>query len=683
MSKAGPELSLPSSPSFSGQERLESWKGIAVYLDRDVRTVQRWEKQEGLPVHRHIHNKLSTVYAFKAELDNWWHERGIKLEIDPTPSDDGVGQRRPQVRRLERIGFVLALVLALGVILTMWLLWPRETAQLPLRRFAFVPREPVSRAVISPNGKHIAYVSESGQQSKLWIQDLDQVEPRTISETGNALDPFWSSDSQFIGYGTKTQLRSVPVIRGDPVTICQLPERGELYLGGTWSPNGDSIVFTQGRKFFEVPARGGKPKILVEIPHSSNVEHVEQPHFLPVAGKKILFTFKEVGKQHAIGLLSAETGKREAIFPVGPGYMFPFYAESGHLLFASKSEDLTYTFLGAMRFSLANLRGTGEVFPIMTNTLAPSVSRDGTLVYVENSANLAPQQVVWRDRKGRKLEVVNQVPVGTMAFSLSRDERKLAVKSWRTSQVLIQDLTDKRESFITSAPEQLAVLWTPDGKALTFASSRGGNYDILLQRASGTGEQAILAATASDEFPSDWSADGRFLVYSVDNPETLWDVWYLERKENGGGYESRAFLQTNHRERNAKFSPDGRFLAYCSDEFGKIEVFIVRFPEGTGKLRVSRSGGEAPRWSRDGRELFYIEGRTLVAVPVATNPDLSLGSARRLFEDPSLQDPLSYAPFEVSQDRQRFLMLEPTGDVPAPVIRVVQNWYSELRKGDR
>lgn len=684
MSKTGPELSLPSSPSFSGQERVESWKGIAVYLDRDVRTVQRWEKQEGLPVHRHIHNKLSTVYAFKAEVDNWWHERGIKLENDPTlGAGDEVGQIRPQVRRLERIGFVLALVLALGVILTMWLSRPRETTQLPLRRFAFVPREPVSGAVISPNGKHIAYVSESGQHSKLWIQDLDQVEPRSISETGNALDPFWSPDSQFIGYGTKTELRSVPVIRGDPVTICQLPEKGELYLGGTWSLNGDSIVFTQNRKFFEVPARGGNPKILAEIPHSSNVEHVEQPHFLPVAGKKILFTFKEVSKQHAIGLFSAETGKREAIFPAGPGYMFPFYAESGHLLFASKSEDLSYTFLGAMPFSLAKLRGTGEAFPIVRNCLAPSVSRDGTLVYVENSSNLAPQQAVWRDRKGRKLEVVSQVPIGTMTFSLSRDERKLAVKSWRTPQVLIQDFTNKRESFLTSATEHYSVLWTPDGKALTFASGRGNNYDILLQPASGTGEQTILAATASNELPTDWSADGRFLVYSVDSPETLWDVWYLERKENGGGYESRAFLQTNHRERNAKFSPDGHFLTYSSDEFGKSEIFIVRFPEGTGKLRVSRNGGEAPRWSRDGRELFYIEGRTLVAVPVATNPFLSLGPARRLFEDPSLQDPILSAPFEVSQDHQRFLMLEPTGDAPPPVIRVVQNWQSELHKGDR
>lgn len=269
-------------------------------------------------------------------------------------------------------------------------------------------------------------------------------------------------------------------------------------------------------------------------------------------------------------------------------------------------------------------------------------------------------------------------------FSLSRDGRRLAVIGGRPPQVLIQDLTNKRESLLTSAPERLAMLWTPDGKALTFASGRAGNYDIILQPASATGEKAILANNmASNELPDDWSADGRFLVYSVDTPETLWDLWYLRRKESGEGYDSRAFLQTKHRERNAKLSPDGRFLAYSSDEFGKNEVFIVRFPEGTGKLRVSRNGGETPRWSPDGRELFYIEGQALIAVPVATNPDLSLGSARRLFEDPSLRDPMLYPPFEVSQDPQRFLMLEPTGDAPLPAIRVVQNWYSELPKRDR
>lgn len=684
MSNAASEVPLSSSPPLSGQERLESWKGIAVYLDRDVRTVQRWEKQEGLPVHRHIHNKLSTVYAFKAELDSWWHERGAKLENDLFLGEAGlgVGQRRHQGRSLERIGFVLALLLALGVILTMWLLWPAETAQMPLRRFGFVPREPVSMAVISPNGKHIAYVTESGQ-SNLWIQDLDRVEPRRISETGGALDPFWSPDSQFIGYGTKTELRKVPVINGDPVTICPLPEKGQLYLGGTWSPEGDSIVFTQdSRKVFEVSARGGTPKVLAAIDQSSNVEHVEQPHFLPVAGKKVLFTFKESGKPHAIGLLSGETGKRETIFPVGSAYMFPFYAGSGHLLFLSKSEDAAYAFVGAMPFSLASLRGTGDAFPIMTNIIAPSVSRDGTLVYVENSAHWAPQQVVWRDRKGKKLEVVSQVPIGTTTVSLSRDGRKLAVEGCRTPQILVHDLADKRENFLTSAPVHYGALWTPDGKALTFAGGRGGNYDIILQPASGTGEQTVLVATKSSEFPSDWSADGRFLAYAVNNPETLSDVWYLKKKQNGGGYEANAFLQTRYKERDAKFSPDGRFLAYCSDEFGKNDVFIVEFPNGTGKLQVSRNGGETPRWSPDGKELFYIEGQTLIAVPVTTNPKLSLGSASRLFEDPSLRDPMLHAPFEVSQDRQRILMLEPAGDT-RPAIRVVQNWYSELPKRNR
>jgi len=233
----------------------------------------------------------------------------------------------------------------------------------------------------------------------------------------------------------------------------------------------------------------------------------------------------------------------------------------------------------------------------------------------------------------------------------------------------------------TSSSRQFGALWTPDGKALTFAGVRGGSYDLIVQLAKANADETVLWATDADEFPGDWSADGKFLIYSVDSPKTPWDLWYLRRKEDGKGYESFPFLQTQHKERSPRFSPDGRSVAFSSDESGKSEVYVTGFPENTGKLKISNNGGVNPCWSRDGKELYYVEDHTLIAVPVGSEPERSFGSPVRLFEDPSLSDLGPSTPFVVSSDRQRFLVTEPTGDAPPSVIRVVQNWYAEFSSG--
>jgi Tol biopolymer transport system component len=276
------------------------------------------------------------------------------------------------------------------------------------------------------------------------------------------------------------------------------------------------------------------------------------------------------------------------------------------------------------------------------------------------------------------LEVLDQVPRDIARFSLSPDKRRLAVLSWQSSQISIRDLTSGRETLLVADIQQYYgdLNWTPDGKGLTLARLRRGDSDIVTHPSDRNDEPVILSTGKQTQAPTDWSPDGRFLVYTLFTSESFGDLHYLRRTEDGS-YESVPFLKSPRSEGDGKFSPDGRYLAYCSNESGRREVYVARFPGGGSKIRISVKGGSNPRWSSDGRELFYTEGEALMAVPITMVPDLSAGTPERLF---TVVPDLEYSQnFEVSQDRQRFLVKEPGGDAPPPVIRVVQNWYSEFR----
>ena len=203
---------------------------------------------------------------------------------------------------------------------------------------------------------------------------------------------------------------------------------------------------------------------------------------------------------------------------------------------------------------------------------------------------------------------------------------------------------------------------------------------ILRRRADGSGEPQVLPAPPGSSV-CDWSRDGKYLFYELPNPDTGQDLWYLESSEDGNGWEPRLFLQTAFAEVGAQLSPDGRYVAYVSDESGQPEIYVRPFPKGEGKTTVSTNGGTQPRWSGDGKELFYAEGSTLVAVSVSTAPELSVGSATRLFEQPTLVG--GRYRYDVSEDGQQFVFAEPVGEVKEPSIQVVQNWYEEFRDRDQ
>jgi Tol biopolymer transport system component len=229
--------------------------------------------------------------------------------------------------------------------------------------------------------------------------------------------------------------------------------------------------------------------------------------------------------------------------------------------------------------------------------------------------------------------------------------------------------------------DETGPIWKPVGSEVTYLSRKAGNLDILSQPLDGGNEAATLVATPLNEFADDWSHDGKYLVYTSAGDETHADLWYLRPAENGAGHEPVPLLRTPARELVAKFSRDGRYLAYCSNESGRYEVYVQSFPSGNQRWQVSFDGGTQPRWSRDGKELFFVNGDELIAVSVRTNGAFAAGRPTPLFRDGNLQNGFPIPTYDVSADGQRFVMVETLGGHQGQrgAIQVSQNWFAGFR----
>ena len=594
------------------------------------------------------------------------------------------------LRRKLRLPWVVAAVAALVALAVSFVHFREMLPEAPLRRFAITPAVDVptgateAGVAVSPNGKHIAYTG-AGTEGKLWIQDLDQSRPRVLEGTDGAVLPFWSPDSSFVGFAAGSELKKIAVSGGIPIRLCPLPS--SVFAGGSWSPDDQSIAFSSGNyEIYEVPARGGAANLLIakEQPDSTAegpTGFLGRPHFLPAgAGTRVLVYSFGSAVERTLMVQDLDGGRRKIL---GPGFN-PFYSSSGHLIYQS---DLGTDELWALPFSLSSLSADGGAFPITQNGSGPTVAADQTLVYLDGSRQ-QQQQLAWLDRSGQKIGEIGS-PFDARDVALSPDEKLVAVSALEggNRDVWIWEISRGVKSRLTFSEATDGVpIWSPTGAELVFASRREGINDIFLRKADGTGEPKPLAAGPLGDVPTDWSRDGRYLVYEVVGPDNI-DIRYLERKGDGDDWESRPYLQTPYWEGCAKLSPDGRFLVYLSNESGRYEIYVRPFPEGGGRTAVSTNGGTQPRWSRDGKEIFYVEGTTLVAVEVSTSPDFSVGSVTRLFEHRVLarQSGWPVAQYDVSADGRRFVFAAPVDEESEQEvsIRVVENWYEEFRGRER
>ena len=607
--------------------------------------------------------------------------RSVAIHVVPE-SAAKKAEKRQQLQRGGLLGMGVLLALTLGLLLFQWLRGPMPDSSKEVLRFSFSPGN-VFAPSVSPNGRHIVFAVEEGGESALWVRDLDRETPRKLEGTEGAdytpaAGMFWSPDSRFIGFRSGRELKRIPAEGGDPITLCDMPLG--TYIGGSWSPDGARIVFSSGLQLYEVPARGGAPKLLFEPEESEKASFFARPHFLPVSAGThgLVYNFGAISDPR-LELLDLETGERREL---GPGSR-PAYSASGHLVYQSSLVD-EKPGLWVLPFSLETLTATGEAFPIVEGGGLPSIARDGTLVYFDRVGSVEGQ-LVWRDRGGKRLGPIGRPQAGTIRFpTLSPDGSRVAAQddSSGNLDIWVHETERAVATRLTfAAGLEAHATWSASGTEITFSSDRRGSRDIFSKPAAGTGEATLLVGGPLDDDYPDWSPDGNYMVYEVSgDPKNKGDIRYLKRKTDGGGFEEAVFLSTPHQEGAAKFSPDGRFVAYSSDESGRFEVYVRPFPEGAGKWQVSTNGGTQPRWSRDGKELFYVEGSILMAAPLKTTPSFSVSTPVRLFEDERLSG-LLRPNYDISKEGQRFLLQEIVGeeaDNPRS-IHVIQNWFAEFR----
>jgi serine/threonine-protein kinase len=521
------------------------------------------------------------------------------------------------------------------------------------------------------------YVASRGSNTQLYLRPMDQLNAKPIPGTEGASMPFFSPDGQWVGFFAAGKLKKVSLMRGVPLRLCDAPNN----RGASWGPD-DTIrftpVYTSG--LWSISAAGGTPQVLT-TPDSTKGELSHRwPEVLP-GGKAVLFTVETAGSfdNASIAVLSLQSGEQRCLVEGGSN---PHYASSGHLVFARAGVVL------AAPFDLERLEMTGAPVAMLEGVMEDpttgaaqfSISGVGSLVYVPGGA-VAEGALVWVDREG----TTDPLAANRRAFAtprLSPDGQQLAVTVNGRDIWVCQVARGTFTKFTFDPGVDERPVWTPDGNRVTFSSSRAGAFNLFWKLADGTGSSELLLTSEYDHYGTSWSPDGKMLAYEEQHPTTGFDIWLLPMEAGRlptAADKPQPFLRTEFDERWAVFSPDGRWLAYGSDESGRYEVYVQPYPGPGGKWLISTAGGYHPLWApdREDLELFYHDGNKMMVVPIETEPSFSPGTPKTLFE---LKNASVVPPFDISPDGQHFVMIQKGEQSAAPTqLRVVLNWFEELK----
>ena len=553
---------------------------------------------------------------------------------------------------------------------------------------------------LSPDGTRLVYVANRGGKRQLYLRQMDRLEATPIPGTEGGLSPFFSPDGEAVGFFVGYKLKQVSVSGGVSQTLAFVPP---VTRGASWGPD-DTIIFAgepdtglsrisavrntlPPDAFSDVSAISLMGQILT-TPDSTEGEFSHRwPQFLP-GGKAVLFTIDTGGSfdEPRIGVLSLETGKTEVLLEGGTGAR---YVPTGHIVFSRAGALL------AVPFDLERLERTGDPVTVLEGILMEpggaahfTFSDDGSLAYVPGGVLVPERKLVWVNRQG-EVELLPAEAREYMSPSLSSSGRQVAVtiREGSNYDIWISDVARGSLTRLTSHPrEDLSPIWTPDSAQVTFMSEMNGPVPTLWWRpADRSGPQELLLerVPVGARLPTSWSPDGQTLAFTqLFRSETdSSDILMLPRE---GEQEPWAFLSTEFEESGAMFSPDGRWLAYESNETGRYEIYVQPFSATGpgGKLPVSVSGGTEPVWPRNSRDLFYRNGDKMMAVAIETEPELSVGTPRLLFEGRFLgAGPLHLRrSYDVSSDGQRFLMIQREQDLVPTEIVVILNWFEELKR---
>ena len=604
----------------------------------------------------------------------------VRLEIQEAltaPAQEEVTATRHarSWRQVAMFAITALAFLAIGGI-SVWNLKPTPAPQRPVTRFTI--SLPAGQRLaglddpaiaLSPDGTRLAYVAIQGGIQQLYLRAMDSPEVKPILGTEGAAAPFFSPDSQWVGFFAGGKLKKVSVSGGAAVSVADVPG---TYRSATWGSDDAILFWSVGRSgIFRVSEAGGTPQTLVA---SKPEEAVLFPEILP-GGKAVLFTAGTSLADPRVAIRSQQTGERRDLI----GGMRPSYAPTGHLIYAQGGT------LMAVPFDPQRLGLTASPVPVLEGVLQGSTTRipqysfsnTGSLAYVAaGSVQGSQRMLVWVDRKGAE----HPLPApsrnyGAAAQRLSPDGRRVAVAI--DFQTWLYDLSRETLTRLTfDGGSNTTPIWTPDGKRITVQSTRGGgtSANVWWQMADGSGTAERLTTSDYQHIPSSWSPDGQALAFSEINPTTGQDIWVLRLSDR----KAEPFLRTPANEGAPQFSSDGRWLAYVSDESGRREIYVQPYPGPGGKWQISTEGGNEPVWGRDG-EIFYRNGDKMMAVDTRTQPTFSAGKPKVLFEDAYVPTLLAAPTYDVSADGQRFVMLKDS-ELATTQINIVLNWFEELKR---
>ena len=598
--------------------------------------------------------------------------------------DAAAGQLPTPKRQWRALPWVIVAATAVAAVAVGWVASRPDPPLTPARLAVDLPSDlrlsiTLSNPLaVSPDGSRLAFVaSRDGGRPQLYLRELSRFGASSIPGTEGADGPFFSPDGQWVAFFTDKKLRKVSVLGGAPLDVCDVPQ---LNPGATWGADGTIVLSSDRFGLMRVRASGGTAEQLTAPKLAAGETTHAWPCFLP-DGEHLLFTVRG-SRGPRIALLSLETGEWRELAAGGGAAR---YLPTGHLLYP-RAGGLT-----AVSFDLDRLETVGQPFPILEDVYAGpglkgvgqgafSVSDTGVLAYVPGGAAAAETRLVWVDRQGRSTPLAAD-PGSYEWPRLSPDGSRVAVTD-RTADgaidIWVLGVERGTRSRLTGGGNNILATWAPGGEAVFFGWHQGGpgGLNIYRKPVDGAGEAEQVLVREHPLFPMDITADGRSLLFVEWNPKTARDIWTMTLE---GDRRAEPVLVTPFDEYRPMLSPDGRWLAYVSDESGRYEVYVQSWPEGASRTLVSAHGGTGPTWSADSTELFYQNGEAMMVVPVKSGTSFSTGTPELLFEGSFKLGVYGSISYDVSADG-RFLMMERSQEATADRLHVVLDWFEELKR---
>jgi eukaryotic-like serine/threonine-protein kinase len=627
--------------------------------------------------------------------ERWQTARDLRAELERIADAAATGVPRAAERmRRTVLGWIVAAgaLAALGAVATLH--FAESVPPAAPVRFAVLPPaghnfEPSSGfAALSPDGQRLAFVATGPVGRRLlWVRALDALTALPLGGSDDASFPFWSPDGRVLGFFAAGKLRRINADGGDLRTIVDAPEG----MGGTWNRD-DVIVFAPAKgdgPLYRVSASGGAAVPATTL-FAREIGHVA-PQFL-ADGRRFLYVVEADGLTLGVGSLDSTTGKHmraddwtKRLGRTGGGTIIRY--ASGYLLFVSDGA------LVAQKFDVDRLQFEDDAVMLVSNFSTPEVTQfsgfavsDGGVL--AHRAVTVRHHLVWFDRHGQ----TQGAPFPILEHgepSLSPDDKRVAflrLDPKTQSDIWLWDVLRNSTTRLTfDAADDWLPLWSPDGARIAFASQQRFGVpnvcQLYVKPSDGAAGERLLLETPGDTHPDDFFPDGKSILYDTRDPVTKQDLWVLPLSAQP---KPIPFLRTTFNEGQGQVSPNGGWIAYTSDESGTWEVYAQPFPPTGGKWQISTSGGAEPRWSRNGKELFFIGGnRKLMAAGVSVRGSgLEVGAATALFDMPIL-GPLAGRTawqkyYAVASDGQRFLIKTGNEETSASPLTVVVNWRSAL-----